>query len=312
MALGSVILSLFISLGVKLWVTSISIWIVYQLGRATAPRGRRRHWVSIPDDQRGYLRIIWYSCVLFLISEITCGIEVWILLESSDPLTAIHSLASGLAIGLFAFGIFGYLDDNYFHLARRGKCFVASTCDKCTLGSSDRCKLGTIFQLLILFVPLAAVPPLLVSTAPNEVDLSQYQLPFESWNQWFDTSVVPWIYSVYPDYDPTGKDFTMPVIQQVMDFRVVPGLALVMGLVAIGLIRACRYSFGLRLGAAAMGVLSFSYLELIIYRTSTLVLLGALEHEVSELWFLIVLLVFLKRTFPPLPKEAPAARSPGS
>jgi hypothetical protein len=167
--------------------------------------------------------------MLFLISEITCGVEVWVLLRSDNVMAAVHCLASGISAGLFFASFFLFLDKTVFHLTEVKACIGRPLCRTCTAGPAGDCKMNPLFVMVTLFVLFLTVPPLMATVGPTTVNLSQYTLPFEEWNRWFDVRILPWIYEVYPEYDPTGKAFTMPEIQSLLDYRILPAAAAVAG-----------------------------------------------------------------------------------
>lgn len=83
-----------------------------------------------------------------------------------------------------------------------------------------------------------------------------------------------------------------------LEFRAVPAVALLLAVASIALAVRRREVAAARVLAASLGVLSYSYFEVVLYRVTGDALLGSLAHEVVELWFLVFLAELLRRCFP--------------
>jgi hypothetical protein len=121
-------------------------------------------------------------------------------------------------------------------------------------------------------------------------------LPFPAINAWYDHTFLPKLQLVC-SLDPSGQGFPIPRWVSAFNFRIVPALAAALAVAAIVLIRLRRERAGLRLSAATLGVLAYPYLEAVAKRVTGDVTLGAIFHELAELWFLVATAVFLLRTF---------------
>jgi len=88
----------------------------------------------------------------------------------------------------------------------------------------------------------------------------------------------------------------------VIEFRILPAIALTLALAGIFLLRTQREVLGLRLTVFAFGILAYTYLEILLYPATKNVLMGSLGHETAELWFLVITAEFLRRSFSPTDK----------
>jgi len=100
-------------------------------------------------------------------------------------------------------------------------------------------------------------------------------------------------------YDPTGEAYFIPSFVLEVEFKVLPLIAFVGAAVAIFMLRTRREALGIKVAALSFGFLSYTYFELIVYKTTDDVILGSLGHEVAEFWFLVAAAEFLHASFGP-------------
>jgi hypothetical protein len=93
-----------------------------------------------------------------------------------------------------------------------------------------------------------------------------------------------------------------------IEFRLLPALALVGSIYALVEVRRGREGRGLVVMAAAAGLLTYVYLEVVLYRATDDVLFGSLAHEVAEFWFLVATAELLRRSFGSRTRSAATAR----
>lgn len=298
MDFGAALIALVTALVVKVAVMVFGGWLLYKLYRARQTEQPDRLWILLPDEDQPEVRILWWSLVLFAIGELTCGVEVYVLFKSSPIFSACHAITSAFGMGLFALGAYLFLDKKLFRYGGRG-CIGNRICKGCTIAEDDGCKFRTLMTLIAVFVVLVAIAPFFTSTERMFADMKRWALPFASWNTWYDGTVVPWLVANVEGYDPTGVAFSLPPSMLVIEFRILPALALALAAASIPLARSGREPLATKLLVFATGVLSYSYFELVLYRVTGDVLLGSLAHEIVEFWFLIVVAEFLRRSFPP-------------
>lgn len=296
MDLGAVIIALFVGLVVKVMVMVLGARIVLKLYQATYPNPPKKLWLLLPDEHLPEIRILWWSLVFFFVGEFTCGIEVYILLRSSAILAAIHSFVSSAGMGLFGLGMYLYLDKKMIRYGEP-RCLANRMCLGCTFHEKEGCKFRVVALLVATFVAMVAVPPFFAPTERMAADTRKYILPFESLNNWYDQSVVPWLKAHVSSYQPTGEAYFLPASMFVIEFRVLPAIALAVSLVGIVLLRTRQELLGLRWVVFVVGMLCYTYLQIMLYPVMGDVLLGGLGHELVELWFLVISAEFLRRAF---------------
>lgn len=297
MDLGAILLSLLIAGVVKLLVMVLAVRLVLRLYGAThLHEAAERPWLLLPEEALPEVRVLWWSLVLFAASELFCGVEIYVLFRSNAAMGALHALASGLGMALFAFGMLRFLDRKFLHYGG-DRCLANRVCRGCTIEATEGCKFRVFLMLVATFAALAAMGAWLAPTARMYADMRRYTLPLPDLNAWFDATVVPWMLANIPGYDPSGRAFFIPEAEFLLEFRVFPTLALVLSGVAIGLLRAGREHRGLEVLSFAVGLLCYTYFEIFLYPATGDALLGSLGHEVVELWFLLAISEFLVRSY---------------
>jgi len=264
MDLGGILIALFDAVVVKGIVMVLAAWMVVKFYRAALQRQPARGWLAVPDDQRPEARLLWWSLLVFLLSEVTCGLEMFAVGRTCPPLSVGHTAISGLGTGLFALALYAYLDKVLLRFAG-SHCLVNRVCRGCTVQEGAPCRFASGIVLLAVFLALAVIPPLYVSTGRVYADLSRYALPFDSWNAWFDDRVEPWLLEHVTGYRPHGQSFYLPPAMLIVEYKILPGLALLLSLAAIVAARGRREALALRLLAFAFGTLAYTYLELALY-----------------------------------------------
>jgi len=309
MDLGAALMALLISAGVKLGVLILGGRLVLRLYRARSPERPARLWILLPDRDAREIRVLWWSLVLFFASELTCGVEVYVLFQSNDYLSGFHGVVSATAMGLFALGLYLLFDGHIMRYGGKG-CGMNAFCRGCTIRGDEGCKYTHLIVLAATFVALAAVYPMFVSTDRLVADTSRYILPFESLNAWYEQAIVPWLQQNVHNYDPTGHAYFIRESTMILEFRVLPAIAVVAAVAAIVLLRTRRERAGVEVLAFAAGFLCYPYFELVLYKTTDDVILGSLGHEVGEFWFLLAAAELLRVTFASQRREAGARSLP--
>ncbi|MBI2898645.1 MAG: hypothetical protein HYY17_00500 [Planctomycetes bacterium] len=299
MNLGAILLTLAITVVVKLAVMVLGFRLILRLYGATAASAPKRLWILLPREHWPEVRVLRWALVLFFLSELTCGVEIYILFRSHPLLSGTHAVVSGIATGLFALGLFLYFDKKWLQYGGSA-CLGNRVCRGCTFRAPESCKFRTVLLLLATFVALAAVPPLFAPTARMYADPKKYILPFPALNAWYDRTAAPWLQAHFPNYsDPSAASYSLPPSMWIIEFRILPCAAALLAVAGIALLLRRREVAGLRFVASALGVLGYVYLEVVLYPATGETLIGSLGHEVAELWFLIATAEFLRRAFPP-------------
>ena len=222
MDLGGILIALFDAFIVKGLVMILAAWMVVKLYRAAFRPPAADPWLTIPESQRPEARLLWWSLLVFLLSELTCGLEIYAVSETCPPLSVGHSFISGVGTGLFGLALYAYFDKSVIGFAGT-KCLVNRICRGCTVQAGKPCRFTPAILLLAMFLALAVVPALYVSTERVYADLSRYALPFESVNSWFDNEAEPWLVENVSTYQPNGRAYYLPTVMLITEFRVIPG-----------------------------------------------------------------------------------------
>lgn len=296
MDLGSVFVAFLMAGLIKPTVMIVGLLLVVRLGRSLWPRPGRTPWLVIPADDHGDVRVLWWSLAVFFASECMCGVEVYGIGRSSGTFSALHASVSAAGMGIFGLAFARFLDHKLLRFAEP-RCAANRICRGCTVQTPAGCKMRGMLQLVLFFGAFTALAPLWASTESIAVDTSRYELPFTGWNAWYDATIVPWLFAHVPGYEPHAATYPMQASELIVEYRVVPLLALALVLVAFGLVRAGQEARGVRVAAVGLGMLSYSILEVVLYDVTGDVILGSLGHEVAELWFVIFVRALLLRTY---------------
>ena len=310
MDLGSAIMAVIIALVVKGTVMVVAGWLLLRVYQSVATKPTARPWLLLPDEARPEVRILWWSLLCFAISEVTCGVEIYVIFRSSPILSGTHSLVSGLGMALFALGLYLHFDKQLVTFGS-DRCLVNRICRGCTIREPAGCKFRTLILILGTFLTLAAIVPWFVSVERMNANVAAYALPFDSLNAWYDRVVVPWLTSNVPGYQPSGVAYYLPTSMLVIEFRLLPALSMLGGIYSVAEGRRGREGRALAIMAFSAGLLTYSYFEIILYRATGDVLFGSLAHEVAELWFLIATAELLRRSFGSRRKTPDAAVTAG-
>lgn len=302
MDFGAALIALSSAWVVKVAVMALSAWLLWKLRGATHPKTPKRLWLLLPRQDLPEVRMLWWALFLFFVSELTCGVEVYVLLRATPVLTTAHAATSAAGMALFAVGFYRFLDNRLFHFAAP-RCLARRICLGCSVAQPEGCKFSTVLMLSSAFVALAALVPLFASTEPMVADPTRYVLPFPTINSWYDGTAVPWLAANIPGYQKDGAAYVIPRAMFVVELRVIPWAAFLFGAAGVwfALRRAvARAAHSVVLG---VGVLAYVYFELVLYRGTGEALLGSLLHEVGELWFIVITAELLRRSFPATSEE---------
>lgn len=304
MDLGAALLAIVTGFLVKGAVMVLAGWLVVRVYGATSAHPPRRLWLLVPDEERDRARILFWALLCFAVSELTCGVEIYVLSRSSAVLEGFHSVVSALGMALFALGLFRVLDRRFFRFTAND-CLARRLCGTCTVRTDAGCKVRLSLLLLASSVVLASLLPLLAPTDRMTADLHRFALPLPALNAWYDRAVVPWLSAHVPGFDPSGQAFFFPSSVFVLEYRVIPLVAGALAVAAIVSLATHRLVRGVELLSLSVGALGYTYFELALYRGTGDLMLGSLGHEVFELWFLLFTVEVLRYV---MPTTAPRVR----
>ena len=309
MDLGSALVVVLMVVFLKPAVMILGLRLIVRLGRAL--RGVAGAAYTVPRDEVDDLRLFWWSLAVFFVSECMRGVEVYVIVGSSPVFSALHASVSALGMGLCGLGLARLFDRKVLRFAEPG-CAAARLCHGCTLKAPAGCKLRGVVELFAGLAALAALAPFFASAKSMAADTSRWQLPFPALNAWYDARVVPRLMATIPGYQPHGVGFEMQGTELLIEYRLVPGAALVLCVAALVLARARREALAVRLLSFGLGLLVYALLELVLYDVTGDVLLGSLGHELTELWFVVFSGALLARTYgvePGVERERVALRT---
>lgn len=310
MDLGAALLALFVALVVKVPVMALSAWLLWSIERGRRLGDRERLWVLLPDSPLAEVRALRAGLVLFALSELTCGIEVYVLARSSALLSGVHAVLSAAGMAAFALGALLWADARLLRWGAPGCLMNRALCRGCTVREAQGCKLRPLHGHAAAFIALAALAPLFAPTERMPADPRRWALPLDSWSRWYDGVAVPWLRA--RGYETGGAAFHLPESMLILEWRVTPLVALALAALAFALVRARREARAQQVLAVAAGLLAYSYLELVLYAATRDPIIGSLGHEVAELWFLLCTAELLRRAYPPVAVGAAPALAAGA
>lgn len=299
MNLGAALLGLFIAFVLKIAVMVVGATLMLRLFRTSFAASPRRMWLLVPEADRPYLKPLTWGLVFFFASEITCGIEVYILSRSSAITSSLHSLTSATAMALTAIGVFRLFDRKLFHLVDTSSaCVALKTCGTCSKRAHGRCTFRPAMTIAAMLLLVAPLPILFASTTRLYADPRPYALPLASWNRWYDGVVVPFLNAHFTNVSTDWSAFFLPKTMLVIEYRIFPLVAVAMTAVSIVLFLRDRENAAITMLLAASGVAAYSYFEAAIYAMTNDALFGSLAHEIGEFLFLLLAAETLVRMYP--------------
>jgi hypothetical protein len=300
MDFGAAILAFFATTLIKVPVMLFTGWLLWRVGQGASDKTPKKLWLLVRKEDRAAHRLLFYSLIFFAASEIFCGIETYILMKSHSIGRIAHSLTSALGVALFFIGAYELLQARALHFLEK-RCFLRAVCSGCPVLENRTCNFRGLLSLVVVAVGVMAIPPLFASVEPMVAQPLRYLLPFETLNIWYDNSVIPFMKMLNPGYLPIGDAFYLYSAPQILNYRIYPIMVIIMMVVALFLVGG-KSSRQLHLGVLVLlfgsGFLSFTYYELVLYRMTGDLFIGAVGHEIGELIFLLFITIFLRRMLP--------------
>lgn len=300
MDFGAALMGLFIGFVIKVFVMVLAGVLMVRLYRISLKATTtEKMWLIIPDDQRHRFLMLTCGLILFFISELTCGIEVYILTRSSPIISSLHSITSAFAMAFTAVGMFQLFDWKYFHLVERNApCIATKSCGICTKRALGYCQYRSTLLTTATLVFFMAVPIFFASTTKLYANPKPYVLPFQSWNIWYDNTVIPWLNRTFSNVVTDGTAFYLPEAMLIIEFRILPIVGMLLSALSIFVVLAKKEDLGITLLLMALGILGYSYFEAVIYALTHDVIFGSLMHETGEFIFLVMAADILLKMFP--------------
>lgn len=267
--------------------------------KTSLPKSPSKMWLLIPREYKKEFKVLYWSLILFFISELFCGIETYILMHSHDLVRIMHSLTSSLGMGLFSLGLYMIFDKKVLNFGQI-KCFMIPLCQECTERNNNKCKYTSVLLICSALVVFLAIPPFFASTDLMKADPTKYILPFEFMNSWFDETLLPLIKRIDPNYTEIGDAVFLGTIPQIFHNKVMPGIVIVIQLVSFIKLKSnllIKRKIGIKLMMLSIGMLSFCYYDLILERVTGDLFIGAIGHEFGELLYLLLFSELLIKLF---------------
>lgn len=287
MDLGAALLGLVIAAGIKVAVMTLSAVLLARVYRAANEDALKT--LDAPP------RLLAWGLGFFFLSELTCGVEVYILTRSSPWFSGAHSLCSAAAAALCAIGLFEYFDRRVLHWSdRSGPCFAVKACGVCTKRSEGACRYRAAFLIGATLWVCLALPAFWADVSRMPADPRPYVLPFESWNRWYDAALVPWLKGFFPSAVFDGEAFYLPGSILFIEFRLFPALGAALGAAAVVQTLRGDEDMGAGLLLASGGVLGYALFEVYVYGMTRDPIVGSLVHELAELLTLVLFAELLR------------------
>lgn len=297
MDFGAALIGLVISMFTKVIIMAWAFKMILKSYKSLHQSPTKRPWLLVPASLREQFRPLYWSLIFFFISELVCGIEVYIVMQTSELYRAFHAFSSAIGMGLFALGIYQLIDDRILQYGTN-RCVINRVCQGCTVIKGKKCEFQASILIAATFLLLASIPPQFAETSWMQAEPQRWLLPFPTLNSWYDTVLVPWLMNNVPGYKPIGAAFFLPTSTQIIDMKILPAIAGVMALVGGIIYWKGSLKNGIKLIVLSTGPLAYSYYELILNRVTGDLFLGALGHEIGEFLFLVLIAEILTRFFP--------------
>jgi len=306
MELGATLTGLLIVVVVKVLVMVLTAVLVVRLLKVSHG-DTSRLWLLIPPEHRARFRVLTWGLIFFALSELACGVEIYVITRSNALLACLHSITSAAAMGLTAIGLAKLFDWRYFHVVDTASpCIAVKTCRECTKRQSGVCRFRALLSVAAVLLMLISVPVFFAPTEPMHADPAFYALPFESLNKKYDQLLAARQKANPSAKMPDVSEFHLPEEMLILEFRVLPVLGMLLAAVGIACLAGGKENLGITILLFAVGSQAYVFFEVLIYGLTRKPIFGFFLHESGELFFLVMLSLLLPRMFPQ-PEPDPAA-----
>ena len=298
MGLGATLMGLLTALIVKVMVMGVTAVLLLRLLKVSH-WGTEKLWLLIPQQHRARFRVLSWGLVLFAVSELACGIEIYVITRSNALLACLHSITSSVAMGLTGIGLFQIFDWKYLHLAdTTSPCIAIATCQECTKRQPGGCRYRSLLCLIAALLVLMTLPVFFAPTEQLDADPGFYALPIESLNDWYDEMLAK-----RQRANPSGtaadmSSFHLPEEMLFLEFRLLPVLTALLAAASVACFLGKKEDLGLAVLFFALGNQAYVFFEVMIYGLTQKPIFGFFLHECGELFFLVMVGNLLPRMFP--------------
>lgn len=300
MNLGAALIGITTAFVLKVLVLGLSAKLLYEAFRGLW-EGKGRKELALADAMpRIPGRFVKAGLVLFMLGEVGCGIEIYLLWRPSELLKILHSMVSPLAVGCLLYGISLYFDQRVLHALGESEapCALQGICGVCKRRGGERCQYQPVFFWSMLLLAVAFLPLFYIRVRTLVADPADHVLPFPALNHWYDTVWAPWIERFLPGCATYRLRFEYPPVMTAVEFRWLPVLGFIssLGAATLSFVRR-RDSLSLGLACLAGGALSYCYVEAALFEILPYPYLSAFGHELVEVLGLVSIRAFMNGTF---------------
>ncbi|OHB79749.1 MAG: hypothetical protein A2V98_22805 [Planctomycetes bacterium RBG_16_64_12] len=304
MDLGAVLMGLVTAGIVKLLVMTLTGVLLVRLFKVSDD-GIKKPWLLIPREHQSRFRVLRWGLIFFAVSELACGIEIYVLSHSNALLACLHSMTSSVGMGLTAIGLFQIFDWKYLHFVdTTSPCIAMKTCEKCTKRQQNVCQYRPLLLMMAALLMLLTVPVFFAPTERLHADPGFYVLPFDSLNHWYDDLMTTLRESNPSAGSAAMSTFYLPEEMLVLEFRLLPILGMLLAAASIACFLGKQEDLAVAFLLFAVGNHAYVYFEVMIYGLTQEPILGFLLHECGELFFLVMVSNLLPRMFPKGPRSS--------
>ena len=158
MDLGATLMGLLIVVVIKVLVMVLPAVLLIRLLKVSHS-DTDKLWLLIPPQHRSRLRILIWGLILFAVSELACGVEIYVVTRSNALLACLHSITSFAAMGLTAVGLLQLFDWKYLHFVDTASpCIAVKTCGECTKRQSGVCRFSALLPIAAGLLILMSLP----------------------------------------------------------------------------------------------------------------------------------------------------------
>jgi len=269
----------------KTGVTLLAIWLLWKVHQGKRG-GRKAPLRALARTEYGPTgQILWWGLLACVVSELSCGIEIYILFGPNATLKFVHSYSSAVGAALLLYGTLMALDCRVFHYFDESRaCAFLGVCKSCPKREGRTCKFHATFFWVLCFLVAMAVPILCIPVQELVADPATIALPSESLNGFFDREVVPLLQRFIPHWRQGTLCFVVPKAMTLAEFRHIPIASIVFGVAALVLsLGRRREKLSFFLACLAVGPLMYAYMEAALFTFVPHVYFSALGHETLEI-----------------------------
>ena len=240
-------------------------------------------WLTRENRDTGF-RWLWYGVGLFLLGEVFCGINIYITQDMVLSWEILHGAGMVAGFSLFFYAAWRIIDSNVAHFSENSRpCVLLGFCGFCDREKGG-CQYERLFGWFLLALAIMSVFPFFAPLKDLGYFVDEFSLREVVGLSWIPDMII----------FPGGYEYVHPVILEVLDKRIYPGIALVSFLLSyfsLHLAGPKRDHLTMALFGMGMGSLSYAAMKVTLYSVLDELAFASLWEEGTELMF--ILLVFL-------------------